>query len=344
MTSVSDCNTCGEGTYCPVGSGAATPCAAGTFNNQTAQETCLKCAAGTFQDDEGATACKACTDGYYCAEGAAAALPCPGGTTKQVGVTMTSVSDCNTCGEGTYCPVGSGAATPCAAGTFNSLPQQETCVKCARGTYQDDEGATACKTCVAGSYCADGSAAALPCAAGTYSTATDLWDSINCTACPVGHSCSTGSLTPSPCAAGSFAAAERAILCSFCLPGTYQGLSGQTECVSCVSGSYCALGSSAPLPCPGGVSPRACSLAMHAARSAGMIATAACSRELPSCCRHAPEHVARSDDERRAMRHVRRGDVLPGRQRRGDAMRCWHLQQPNRSGDVPQVRRRHVPG
>ena len=28
----SSCDTCGEGTYCPVGSAVATPCAAGTYS------------------------------------------------------------------------------------------------------------------------------------------------------------------------------------------------------------------------------------------------------------------------------------------------------------------------
>ena len=64
MVSVSDCNVCGVGTFCPVGSGAATPCAPGTYNLVPGREACLKCAAGTFQDVESATVCKACTDGY----------------------------------------------------------------------------------------------------------------------------------------------------------------------------------------------------------------------------------------------------------------------------------------
>ena len=58
MTCKEDCDVCGEGTFCPVGSGTATNCSAGTFNDEEKQEACSKCAAGTFQDVEGATACK----------------------------------------------------------------------------------------------------------------------------------------------------------------------------------------------------------------------------------------------------------------------------------------------
>ena len=63
MDSESDCIICPEGTFCPVGSALAQPCAPGTYNAQPQQETCAKCAAGTFQALEGKTACDACTDG-----------------------------------------------------------------------------------------------------------------------------------------------------------------------------------------------------------------------------------------------------------------------------------------
>ena len=58
MTRKEDCDVCGEGTFCPVGSRTSTNCSAGTFNDKEKQEACIKCTAGTFQDVEGATACK----------------------------------------------------------------------------------------------------------------------------------------------------------------------------------------------------------------------------------------------------------------------------------------------
>ena len=63
MDDESDCITCPEGTFCPVGSADAQPCAPGTYNDQPQQETCAKCAAGSFQALEGQTACDACTAG-----------------------------------------------------------------------------------------------------------------------------------------------------------------------------------------------------------------------------------------------------------------------------------------
>ena len=158
-----DCDICGVGTFCPVGSSTATNCSAGTYNDKPKQEACAKCAVGTFQDVEGATGCLGCTDGYYCAEGAAAALPCPGGTTKRLGIVMVAKEDCDICGEGKFCPVGSAVATKCSAGTYNDQSAQEACTKCAAGEFQDKEGATACSACKRGFFCLEGASVALPC-------------------------------------------------------------------------------------------------------------------------------------------------------------------------------------
>ncbi len=90
-----------------------------------------------------------CTD--YCAEGAAAALPCPAGKRKDATLSvMDAESDCIVCPVGTFCPVGSAEAQACAPGTFNDQPQQETCTKCAAGSFQALEGKTACEVCTPG--------------------------------------------------------------------------------------------------------------------------------------------------------------------------------------------------
>ena len=77
MDDESDCITCDVGTFCPVGSGAETPCAPGTYSPNTKQEVCLVCAAGKYQDRPGQTACKTCEPGNYCAERAASDLASP---------------------------------------------------------------------------------------------------------------------------------------------------------------------------------------------------------------------------------------------------------------------------
>ena len=50
-----DCTVCG-GTFCPVGSTEATPCAAGTFNSSPSR-TSASCPAGEYQDEVGQMAC-----------------------------------------------------------------------------------------------------------------------------------------------------------------------------------------------------------------------------------------------------------------------------------------------
>ena len=70
MASASQCESCPPGTFCPEGSVNATDCPKGRFNSQHAQEACMACAGGTYQDGEGKTACKACDAGSYCPEGA----------------------------------------------------------------------------------------------------------------------------------------------------------------------------------------------------------------------------------------------------------------------------------
>ena len=66
MTSADDCDVCGPGTFCPVGSKVAANCSAGTFNDKEKQESCSKCDAGTYQNEEGATACESCEAGFTC--------------------------------------------------------------------------------------------------------------------------------------------------------------------------------------------------------------------------------------------------------------------------------------
>ena len=63
MTSVEQCLTCPEGTFCPVGSANASLCAPGTVNPLVKQESCVRCEAGKYQELEGNTTCKPCPGG-----------------------------------------------------------------------------------------------------------------------------------------------------------------------------------------------------------------------------------------------------------------------------------------
>ena len=204
MTSAEQCVVCPEGTSCSVGSALATPCAPGTFNDQTEQETCTKCEPGKFSDLEGLTACKDCKFGYYCGLGAATSLPCPGGTAPPAGFSsmMTSVTQCVPCPAGTSCAVGSEAPSPCLPGSFGAAERQETCNLCKPGTFTDDASKTACDACTAGYLCVEGASAPQPCRGGTHANQTVLsrmgfLSSLDqCIVCPAGTSCSVGSAEP----------------------------------------------------------------------------------------------------------------------------------------------------
>eukprot|EP00900_Chrysochromulina_parva_P018321 jgi/Chrpa1/26490/Chrysochromulina_OHIO_Genome00027944-RA len=115
MRSVDQCVVCPVGTSCSVGSAMAVPCAPGTYNNQSRQETCLKCAGGSFQNRTGQTSCSPCTAGYYCAEGAATPVPCLGGKyNSRTG--LESEAGCVPVGFGYWAPTGSVFPIPCPSG------------------------------------------------------------------------------------------------------------------------------------------------------------------------------------------------------------------------------------
>eukprot|EP00966_Prymnesium_polylepis_P244945 5665767-Prymnesium_polylepis.1 len=250
MTSSDDCNMCGEGTFCPVGSAEATPCAAGTHNNQPKREKCMPCDPGKYQNETGSTECKRCPDGYYCDIGSAAPLPCPGGTTNNFGITMTSEADCKVCTEGTFCPVGSAEAIMCSRGSYNPSIKAERCSTCGPGTYQDEEGSTACKVCQAGfcvlphrsnqsfNQCAKPTCSqslllrstSLPC------PAADSPNVLSCLPCPINEYCEQG--------------VSRGVTCPFEQSTSEIGATGLSECM-CKDSYY--LHNLTCVECPNGV-------------------------------------------------------------------------------------------
>lgn len=255
MYSAEQCVVCPKGTYCPVGSAGATPCAAGTYNAAEEQEACGNCAAGSFQPLPGNTTCLPCTPGYYCAEGAAAALPCPGGTHKNASLeVMTSSDQCVVCPAGTFCSVGSDVPTDCAPGTYTDEEEQSTCSNCAAGKFQAAAGQTECDTCTEGNYCAEGSAAPLPCPGGRHKNQSiEVMSSVDdCVVCPAGTFCPVGSDLPTACAPGSYTDVDEQAACASCEAGTFQDANGATACKSCSRGNFCAAGAATPVPCPPG--------------------------------------------------------------------------------------------
>eukprot|EP00964_Phaeocystis_antarctica_P003493 scaffold1878_cov64-Phaeocystis_antarctica.AAC.2 len=185
-------------------------------------------------------------------------------------------------GGGQYCPVASTQPLLCPAGTY--LPVgvaglvEASCIPCAPGAYNPDEGGANCLTCPAGKLsenlkstecsdcprggsCSAKGAASLrqtftPCPAGTFNPDLGQNSSASCQACAPGKANPIpGSSDPADCkscSAGFVAAALGAAFCDECAPGKYQAGEGEQACVACKPGSYCAEGAPAPLPCEEG--------------------------------------------------------------------------------------------
>ena len=152
-----DCQACPPGTSCAGGTASSSNCAAGTAAPNSAMDKCDRCAAGTYQEDEGQTACVACTPGYYCKEGASAALPCEGGS-YSTATNLTSKEGCTKANAGYYAPIGSTKQKQCNPGTFDRIDPgavreldringTDICELCRPGFYQPEKGAISCVPC-----------------------------------------------------------------------------------------------------------------------------------------------------------------------------------------------------
>ena len=264
LKSVDACTECPAGTACPSGSTAATNCAPGTVANASGMEACVKCIAGKYQVEPGELTCDVCKPGSYCEAGANALTRCPAGSySAKVGAG--NVTDCTQCAAGNACPSGSTEPTRCQPGSVQNLVGQETCNKCAAGTFQSNRGRQECDDCTLGGYCMKGSSSPSPCAAGRFGNLTGLKTLHECFYCEPGSSCALGAQAPTPCTPGSIASVDRyaQVLartlpasnlskCEACEPGTYQDVEGQVQCKPCKRGGYCGAGAATTASCPAG--------------------------------------------------------------------------------------------
>ena len=105
------CLECPPGSACGTGAAEPSQCSPGTVAPNASMATCDRCAAGTYQADEGEKACVACKPGSYCPEGASAALPCEEGSYS--GATdLNSAGQCTTTDAGFYASTGSDDRRP----------------------------------------------------------------------------------------------------------------------------------------------------------------------------------------------------------------------------------------
>ena len=182
---------CPAGTYLPVGvagllEASCIPCAPGAFNPDEGGTRCLTCPAGKLSESVRSTECSDCPSGGFCSAEGAASLrqtftPCPAGSFNADGG-QTSNASCQACPPGQANPI-PGSSDPancrdCSPGTFQTVAGKAECDKCAAGKYQPFSGGSECIVCGAGNYSSN---------------------VLSCEPCQVGEFCPAGSVVGTPC-------------------------------------------------------------------------------------------------------------------------------------------------
>ena len=223
------CPACAQTKYCPAGSTAQNPCAAGSVC--TTPNTQVACLAG-YYCPAGSTVMTPCPAGRYCPASAAAATVCTAGSYCPQGSAAGTP-----CPAGSYCPAGSTAGTPCPAGTYSSaVSATASCPTACTGSYYCPAGSTAQAVCPGGLFCAAGIGKVCP--AGSYCPA----GSSAPTACQAGYTCGVGLAAQPLCPTGKVGA-QCSTTCSDLVVGN--------NCAACSSGKT-PTSSSSCAPCPAG--------------------------------------------------------------------------------------------
>ena len=273
------CNSsCPKGHFCPSGSSMPTACArglylpsvgaarnescikcsAGRFGTQDGASSCATCLAGTYTDSQGQTECAKCAAGGYCeVEGADTSMvftPCPPGTWSAAFGANSSAA-CQNCSAGTYLPsLGASSEAQCTACRKGGACQQGSAepAECVAGRFQNSTGATACILCTLGSYCDVAASTPLPCPGGRFGNTTGLTSQAECHPCPPGQFCLAGSVEATECDEGTSQPYASRGACDKCVAGRFMNATGATACHDCALGAYCKLGAAAALPCMAG--------------------------------------------------------------------------------------------
>lgn len=213
---------CLPGHYCPVGTEYPIPCANGTYQSASGQESCIDC-----------------PEGFYCdpAEGPVESpKPCP---------------------EGHYCPLGTSykKSFPCLAGTFGpdtGYANISQCQPCLPGSYCAVPGlSNVTGLCYAGYYCKKGAKEPSPIEDGPISG--ENFDYRN-DLCPKGFYCQNGTSDPTPCPKGRYSGQsglKKEEECQECPPGKYCAVEGAKELKNppnCTAGYVCLGGAKIATP------------------------------------------------------------------------------------------------
>ena len=94
--------TAPPGFYTLSGAYQATPCAAGTYNQQLGQSACTACPAGFVCTNQSTIYYTICPPGFVCPTGSAVPTPCPAGT-YSTAINLQNVSACTPCPPTMYC-------------------------------------------------------------------------------------------------------------------------------------------------------------------------------------------------------------------------------------------------
>ncbi|CAG5113760.1 Oidioi.mRNA.OKI2018_I69.chr2.g7850.t1.cds [Oikopleura dioica] len=266
-------HVCPVGTYCPEGSARPIPCPDGYYQDNTKQEICEACPAGSYcigdlNNDPyvGTINPIDCPEGHYCESFEDSLrtrpVPCPAGTFRDE-VGGETDGDCEICEQGWIC-TGVGLIdteeTPCYAGYY--CPERQNN---AAGRLEAQNGKA--HPCEEHEYCPTGSFEGIPCPDGTYRNNTGDWfgyDEASCQPCDpgkycieddrlieceAGYICSWGATKPDPedgdtgyiCPKGHYCPAG-ALRPEPCDAGFYmedEGAGSSDDCFECEPGFYC---------------------------------------------------------------------------------------------------------
>jgi len=269
---------CVAGKFSIASAAVCTPCSAGEYQPDTAQNACQSCPAGKISQSQNAiacdecepgkeklnnTACGACTTGKYSTGGSHACTSCEAGYKCTNGNkyacepgkhSAISATICSTtlCTAGSFCP-GNGNKYDCIAGTY-SRQGASFCIACTAGTYSTGVANIVCEPCPRGEFSIAGAAAIGECdpslcEAGMYclygvKTACpngkfSTSGASECTPCTQHHSCDGG--VKLPCSAGQEQSLQGEITCTDCPAGTWS-ISGFACVEICGKGYYCDAG------------------------------------------------------------------------------------------------------
>ncbi|EAR81923.2 GCC2 and GCC3 family protein (macronuclear) [Tetrahymena thermophila SB210] len=265
QSSQSGCIACAAGQEVNKTSGQCSPCAAGYYSSNSANQSCRQCSAGQYASGTGNSSCTNCPNSYSslddfsgckCNDSNAIFANnkciCKQGYGGTPNSAKSGSTGCTICQSGQYSDVQTqGQCIACPAGTYSSNNGSSSCNQCNEGQYASGTGNRSCQSCgstltntddFSGCKCIDLNAikpAANPscvCNSGYIgSPATSKNSQLSCTACPAGQFTDSGKC--SPCGVGTFSSGTANSACSKCLAGQFANGTGNTKCQACAPGS-----------------------------------------------------------------------------------------------------------